>query len=104
MDRGGWRATVHRVAKSWTKLKQLSMNECTLKIDFHPQVRANCRYAGSCGVPWLSAFITVAASSHHGCIAVEAGIGHQAGGVQVPSWRGSLQMSLVVQVSDSRQG
>ena len=24
MDRGVWRATVHRVAKSWTQLKQLS--------------------------------------------------------------------------------
>ena len=24
MDRGAWRATVHRVAKSWTQLKQLS--------------------------------------------------------------------------------
>ena len=26
MDRGAWRATVHRVAKSWTQLKQLSMS------------------------------------------------------------------------------
>ena len=26
MDRGTWRATVHRVAKSRTQLKQLSMN------------------------------------------------------------------------------
>ena len=26
MDRGAWRATVHRVAKSWIQLKQLSMN------------------------------------------------------------------------------
>ena len=24
MDRGGWRVTIHRVAKSWTKLKRLS--------------------------------------------------------------------------------
>ena len=24
MDRGAWRATVHRVAKSWTRLKRLS--------------------------------------------------------------------------------
>ena len=24
MDRGGWRATVHKVAKSWTRLKQMS--------------------------------------------------------------------------------
>ena len=26
MDRGAWRAMVHRVAKSWTPLKQLSMH------------------------------------------------------------------------------
>ena len=25
MDRGAWRATVHGVTKSWTRLKQLSM-------------------------------------------------------------------------------
>ena len=29
MDRGGWRAAVHRVAKSWTRLKRLSMHACT---------------------------------------------------------------------------
>ena len=27
MDRGSWRATVHRVAKSWTQVKQLSMHD-----------------------------------------------------------------------------
>ena len=26
MDRGAWQATLHRVAKSWTGLKQLSMH------------------------------------------------------------------------------
>ena len=26
MDRGAWRATVNRVAKSWTRLKRLSMH------------------------------------------------------------------------------
>ena len=26
LDRGTWRATVHRVAKSWTRLKQLSIH------------------------------------------------------------------------------
>ena len=25
MDRGAWQATVHEVTKSWTQLKQLSM-------------------------------------------------------------------------------
>ena len=28
MDRGAWWATVHRVAKSWTRLKQLSTHPC----------------------------------------------------------------------------
>jgi len=27
-DRGVWRATVHRVAKSWTRLKRLSTHAC----------------------------------------------------------------------------
>ena len=31
MDRGAWRAMVHRVAKSRTWLKQLSLNECFRK-------------------------------------------------------------------------
>ena len=26
MDRGAWRATVHRVAKSWTQLKRLNVH------------------------------------------------------------------------------
>ena len=30
MDRGAWRATVHRVAQSWTHLKRLSMHACRL--------------------------------------------------------------------------
>ena len=29
IDRGAWRATVHRVAKSWTRLKRLSTHTCT---------------------------------------------------------------------------
>ena len=31
MDRGAWQATVHRVAKSWTQLKWLSIHACILK-------------------------------------------------------------------------
>ena len=30
MDRGGWRATVHAVAKNQTQLKQLSTHMCDL--------------------------------------------------------------------------
>ena len=34
MDRGAWQATVHRIAKSWTWLKQLSMHACNVYIKF----------------------------------------------------------------------
>ena len=30
MDRGAWWATVHRVAKNWTQLEQLSTAQCAL--------------------------------------------------------------------------
>ena len=30
MDRGAWWATVPRVTKSWTRLKQLNKHKCTL--------------------------------------------------------------------------
>ena len=33
MDRGAWRATIHSVSKSWTRLKQLSMQVCAMAID-----------------------------------------------------------------------
>ena len=36
MDRGAWQATVHRVAKSWTRLNRLSMHTC--KGTFHTQI------------------------------------------------------------------
>ena len=32
MDRGAWRATVHRVAKSRTWLKRLSMHAVTIRV------------------------------------------------------------------------
>ena len=34
-DRGAWWATVHRVAKSWTRLKQLSTHACIRKLNLH---------------------------------------------------------------------
>ena len=37
MDRGGWQATVHAVAKRWTKLKRLSTHASTLtRLWLHP--------------------------------------------------------------------
>ena len=34
MDRGAWRATVHKVPKSWTRLKQLSMHTCIADLQY----------------------------------------------------------------------
>ena len=39
MERGIWWATVHRVPKNWTRLKQLSMYTCILSLySIHPQI------------------------------------------------------------------
>ena len=32
MDRGAWWATVHRVTKNWTRLKQLSTHACSSSV------------------------------------------------------------------------
>ena len=32
LDSGVWQATVHRVSKSWTRLKQLGMHACTVRL------------------------------------------------------------------------
>ena len=34
MDRGAWRATFHKVPKSWTRLKQLSMHTCIADLQY----------------------------------------------------------------------
>ena len=34
MGRGAWWSTVHRVTKSWTQLKQLSMHACMQKDNY----------------------------------------------------------------------
>ena len=36
MKRGTWRSAVHRVAKSWTQMKQLSMHACMLNMQVCP--------------------------------------------------------------------
>ena len=41
MDRGIWQAMVHRVAKSWTLQKQLSMHACHLQ--HFPKVSLACK-------------------------------------------------------------
>ena len=32
IDRGAWKATVHGVAKSWTRLKQHSLHACNILV------------------------------------------------------------------------
>ena len=39
MDRGAWQATVHRVAKSRTRLKQLNVHTQRLETEFIPSQR-----------------------------------------------------------------
>ena len=39
MDRGAWRATVHGVAKSWTRLKQLSTHVSIKKAKYPFKLR-----------------------------------------------------------------
>ena len=40
MDRGAWQATVHEVAKGWTRLNRLSMEVCTMQ-DRHINMISN---------------------------------------------------------------
>ena len=40
VDRGAWRAAVHRVAQSWTRLKQLSMHACIGEMATHSSILA----------------------------------------------------------------
>ena len=39
MDRGNWRATAHKVAKSWTRLKQLSMQRKFKRVTVATELR-----------------------------------------------------------------
>ena len=54
MDRGSWQATVHRVEKSWTQLKQLSRHAC-IKL---PEPKALMS-----GAFWLSYYFIWSGSS-----------------------------------------
>ena len=53
MDKGAWRATVHRVAKSRTRLKRLSMHTCVV-FPGGSNGEASARNAGDlCSIPGL---------------------------------------------------
>ena len=52
IDRGAWWATVHRVAKSWTRLKRLSTHTCSLALELAKEremVSGDCRLPGRRG-------------------------------------------------------
>ena len=60
MDREAWRATVHRVAKSWTRLKQFSsahtwvgVSQMTLVVKKLPANTGDIRTTSSSSVPGL---------------------------------------------------
>ena len=49
MDRGAWRATVHRVAYSQTQLKRLSRHTCSL-LHQHPLIFSNLKRMSQAGI------------------------------------------------------
>ena len=42
MDRGAWQATVHRIARSWTRLKQRSMHAVSSYITSREYYYKSC--------------------------------------------------------------
>ena len=43
MDRGAWRARVHRITKSWTRLKQLSSSSRGTRV---PKIQTSGKFLG----------------------------------------------------------
>ena len=48
MDRGTWRATVHRVTKSWTRVKQLSIHAVALKKEIEERKKGGRKGEREC--------------------------------------------------------
>ena len=61
VDRGAWWAAVHGVAKSRTRLKQLSMHACVGEGNGNP-LQDSCLENPRNGGAWLAAFCGVAQS------------------------------------------
>ena len=54
MDRGAWQAIVHRVAKSWTRLKRISTHVCMHNVKTARVKTKNARaevYTNMSGIP-----------------------------------------------------
>ena len=63
MDRGAWQATVHRVAKSWTRLKRLSMHTLPYIPDYllwAGNMAASALKSREVSIPWLGLCISTA--------------------------------------------
>ena len=57
MDRGAWRATVHRVTKGWTRLKQLSMHACNVYVKFTVLTILSAWFSNIYIVVWLASLV-----------------------------------------------
>ena len=57
MERGAWWATVHRIAKTWTRLKRLGMHTHLIRIDsfyyFNGGVILHCVYVPQLSYPFI---------------------------------------------------
>ena len=61
MDRGAWRAAVHGVAQSWTRLKRLSVNACIGEGNGNP-LQCSCLENPRDGGAWWAAIYGVVQS------------------------------------------
>ena len=72
MDRGAWGATIHSVTKSWTRLKQLSMQGCAMAIDIRTvpsfQKLPTFLLPGSALYPTLQQALIQFLSGYHGSV------------------------------------
>ena len=56
MDRGAWLAAVHRVARSQTRLKQLSLHGCTGEGNGNPLQYSCLENPGDGGASWAAVY------------------------------------------------
>ena len=115
MDRGAWRASVHGVAQSQTRLKQLSMHACIGEGTGNP-LQCSCLENPRDGGAWRAAVSGVAQSqtrlkrlSMHACIGEGTGNPIQCSCLENPrdgrAWRaavsGAAQSWTLKQLSSS---
>ena len=69
MDRGGWRATVHGVSQSWTRLKRLSMPAQCLTLN-DVRLNENCCHLEVRGTSRLGFLFTSQMNRKHLCLQI----------------------------------